>query len=131
MTPVDLLILYLVFRLKHFVCDFMLQSDWMALNKGRPGKEGYQALFSHTVIHAIGTLLIVLVFAPNLWWLGLLDLLIHSIVDRLKGILTLKKGWKARDTMFWWAFGVDQELHNLTHIAYIALIFVNEGGVLL
>ena len=131
MTPASLLVLYIVFRLKHFMCDFMLQTDWMALTKGKPGKEGYQALFSHTLIHALGTLIIMLVFAPNLWWLSLVDFVIHSIVDRLKGIATLKNGWQTKDTMFWWAFGADQELHNFTHIAYVALIFMDLGGVFL
>lgn len=129
MTPLSLLTLYIVFRLKHFACDFMLQSDWMALTKGKSGKEGYKALFSHTLIHAIGTLIIVLAFAPVLWWLAVVDFVIHSIVDRLKGIVTLKQGWGTKDTFFWWAFGADQELHNYTHIAYIAFIFMHLGGV--
>ena len=109
----------------------MLQSDWMALNKGKAGKEGYNALFSHTIIHSIGTLLIILVFAPSLWWLGIVDFVIHSAVDRLKGIWTIRKGWRTNDTMFWWAFGLDQELHNLTHIAFIVLIFIHKGGLFL
>ncbi len=131
MTPIGLLILYIVFRLKHFICDFMLQSDAMALNKGKAGKEGYSALFLHTTIHAIGTLLIMLAFAPALWWLAFVDLFIHSIVDRFKGVLTIKKAWGTRDTMFWWAFGVDQELHNFTHMVYIVLIFMHKGGLFL
>lgn len=129
MTPLTLLTLYVAFRLKHFIGDFLLQSDWMALNKGKPGKEGYRALFSHTAIHAIGTLLVTLLFAPSLWWLGLVDFLVHSAVDRIKGVITFKKGWKPKDTVFWWAFGVDQELHNFTHIAYVAVIFMHNGGI--
>ena len=130
MTPVELFILYVVFRLKHLMCDFMLQSDWMALDKGKPGSQGYKALFTHTLIHAMGTLLVMVVFAPALWWLALVDFLIHSTIDRLKGVLTFNKGWKAKDTMFWWAFGVDQELHNLTHIAFVVMIFAYKGGFL-
>lgn len=131
MTLLEILLLYIVFRIKHFACDFMLQTDWMALTKGRPGKEGYQALFSHTLIHALGTLLIVLAFAPALWWLALVDFVIHSVVDRLKGLITIKKGWKTNDTLFWWAFGADQELHNFTHLAYIVVILVYQGGIVL
>lgn len=131
MTPLSLFILYVVFRLKHFICDFMLQSDWMALTKGKAGKEGYSALFSHTLIHALGTLLIMLAFAPGLWWLSLVDFAVHSIVDRVKGVLTLRKSWGTKDTIFWWAFGIDQELHNFTHIFYIVLIFMHKGGVFL
>ena len=130
MTTLSLLLLYLLFRLKHFVCDFMLQSDWMALSKGKVGREGYQALFTHTLIHAFGTFVVVMIFAPALWWLAILDFFVHSIIDRLKGVLTRKKNWKTNDTMFWWAFGVDQELHNLTHMAYLIVIFIYKGGIL-
>lgn len=131
MSPIDLLILYLSFRLKHFAGDFLLQTDWMALTKGKASKEGFKALSVHAMIHALGTLLIVLIFAPSLWWLGLVDFVIHSIIDRLKGRITIRKHLKPKDTMFWWAFGLDQEMHNLTHIAYICIIFIHLGGVLL
>ena len=131
MTPLLLLSLYICFRLKQFVCDFMLQTDWMALTKGKPGWEGYRALFSHTAIHAHGTFLIVLVFAPGLWWLGLVDFVIHSLIDRFKGMLTFHKNWKPSDSIFWWTFGMDQEAHNFTHIFYIALILAAKGGLVL
>lgn len=129
MPLATLIILYTIFRIKHYTCDFLLQTDWMALNKGLPGKDGYRALFSHTGIHAVGTFLIVLVFAPSLWWLGPLDFVIHSIIDRTKGVYTLKANLKHTDTLFWWTFGLDQEAHNFTHMAYIVLIVVNAGGI--
>ncbi len=129
MTPVALLLLYISFRVKQYVCDFMLQTDWMALTKGLPGMEGYQALFSHAAIHAMGTTLIALVFAPPLWWLGILDLAVHAGVDRLKGVLTYKKGWTYKDTIFWWTFGLDQEAHNFTHLIYVLIIVAAAGGI--
>lgn len=107
----------------------MLQTDWMALTKGKPGWEGYRALFSHTAIHGIATGLIVLTFAPDLWWLAPVDFVVHSLIDRFKGILTYQKGWKHTDSIFWWTFGLDQEAHNFTHMAYIAIILLNHGGL--
>src|SRR5687768_15451194 len=77
-----LLLLYICFRLKQFTCDFLLQTDWMALNKGRPGWEGYKALLTHSFLHGIGTTIIVLIFLPSWWWLGLVDFAVHSAVDR-------------------------------------------------
>jgi hypothetical protein len=118
-----LILLYVLFRLKHFICDFLLQTDWMALTKGRPGQEGYRALFSHAGVHALGTFLIVLLFAPGLWWLGPLDFVIHAVVDRIKGVFTYKRGWTPNDKMFWWSLGADQEAHNFTHMAYIIVIY--------
>lgn len=123
------ILIYIVFRLKQFVCDFLLQTDWMALNKGKPGAEGYKALFSHTAIHATATLLIMLVFMPALWWLGLVDFVVHSAIDRWKGLLTYKNKWSYTDRWFWWSFGLDQEAHNLTHMAYVALMAIHAGGV--
>ena len=87
MTIFTLLFLYISFRLKHFVCDFILQSDWMALNKGLSGKEGLRALLSHAGIHAVGTLVIMLFFALPLWWLCLVDFAIHGGIDRLQPFL--------------------------------------------
>ena len=121
--------LYVAFRAKQFLCDFLLQTDWMALTKGMPGKAGYRALLSHTASHAAGTTVIALVFAPALWWLGLLDFVVHSLVDRLKGIVTFQRGWKYTDRWFWWSFGLDQEAHNFTHLAYIVYIVLFLGGV--
>lgn len=131
MTALSLLLLYVSFRVKQFGCDFLLQTDWMALTKGKPGKEGYKALFSHTIIHGIATTVIMLVFAPALWWMGIVDLFVHSAVDRTKGLLTNQCGWKPTDTAFWWAFGFDQEAHNFTHLAYIVLIVMHHGGLVL
>ena len=128
MTSLSLLYLYLSFRVKHFSCDFLLQTDWMALTKGKSGKEGYKALVVHAAIHAMGTLIIMLLFVPSLWWLGVVDFFAHAMVDRLKGKITLNKAWQTKDTLFWWAFGADQELHNLTHLAYIVIVFVHLGG---
>ena len=129
MTPAALLLLYVAFRIKQFSCDFLLQTDWMALTKGKPGREGYKALFSHTACHATATLLIMLVFFPSMWWLGPVDFVVHGAVDRIKGVLTYQRGWKPADTIFWWSFGLDQEAHNFTHLAYILLILAMAGGL--
>ena len=131
MTPLEILFLYIAFRLKQYFCDFVMQTDWMALTKGKPGREGYKALFSHTVFHGIATTLIALVFAPFLWWLGLVDFIVHSIIDRLKGLFTYKKGLSYDNRWFWWSFGLDQEAHNYTHLVYIVFMIVQSGGVVL
>lgn len=128
MTPLSILLLYVAFRVKQFACDFLFQTDWMALNKGKPGFEGYKALLSHCLVHAAGTLVVVMIFAPGLWWLALVDFIIHSLIDRFKGILSFEHGWKYTDRWFWWSFGLDQEAHNFTHLAYL-LIMITQAGI--
>ncbi|MCB9991869.1 MAG: DUF3307 domain-containing protein [Rhodospirillales bacterium] len=129
MTPLTLLSLYIAFRLKQFLCDFVFQTNWMAMTKGMPGPEGYKALASHVAFHGVGTTLVALIFAPSLWWLGLVDVVIHGGIDRIKGLMTYKKGWDYEKKCFWCAFGLDQELHNYTHLGYIVLIVLYLGGI--
>lgn len=129
MTPLAVLVLYIAFRSKQFICDFLLQTDWMALNKGKPGWEGYKPLLSHAAVHGAGTTLIALLLAPSFWWLGPVDFIVHGLVDRLKGIYTFQKGWTYKDRWFWWSFGLDQEAHNFTHLVYILLIVIGAGGL--
>lgn len=131
MTPFLVIILYLSFRFKQLICDFLLQTEWMALNKSAPGKEGYKALFTHTSIHGAGTAIVMLVFAPGLVWLGFVDFIIHSLIDRTKGVLVRKRGWTPKDTFFWWAFGIDQEAHSLTHLIYLIVVVIYKGGLVL
>ena len=129
MTLTVLLLLYICFRIKQVTCDFLLQTAWMALNKGNPGWSGYKPLFVHAGIHAIGTLLIVLIFSPALWWFCLVDFVVHSLVDRIKALMTKQQKWTPGNWKFWWSFGMDQEAHNFTHLAYILIIITKMGGV--
>lgn len=100
------------------------------MTKGLTGKEGWKALLSHSGIHAFGTLVVVVIFAPALWYLALIDFMVHSTVDRIKARITDIKSWSPKDTAFWWALGVDQEAHNFTHLAYIIWIALAAGLVL-
>lgn len=129
MTLTTILWLYLAFRAKQVICDFFLQTSWMAMTKGNPLKEGgARALSAHAGVHALGTLLITLVFSAKFWWLAAVDFLIHAGVDKLKASLNQKYAWTYKDAKYWWAFGLDQEAHNLTHLAYIILIVASSGA---
>lgn len=130
MTLSTLLFLYIAFRIKQVVCDFVLQTAWMALNKGKPGWEGWKPLLVHVSIHSAGTFLITFMFAPQFWWLGFVDFVIHGLVDRLKAVLTEQQQWTPGNWKFWWSFGLDQEAHNFTHLAYILLILSKSGGLI-
>ncbi len=114
-----LVTVYVAFALKHFLADYALQFSWMAKGKAQ-AQNWLKPLLAHAAIHATLTLLIAIVFAPSLWWLGLLDLLIHAAIDRLKGRVTV--GWTFSEQRFWIAFGLDQLAHELTHFAFVLAI---------
>ena len=131
MTLLAVFFLYLAFRLKQYICDFVLQTNWMGTQKGSPSVEGYKALALHIVYHGLGTLIVVLVFMPSLWWLAIIDIIIHGVIDKSKAMLNNIKKIKDSQRAFWLFIGFDQELHNLTHLSYIMFMIFKAGGVVL
>ena len=126
MILVNILLLYLAFRAKQVICDFFLQTGWMALTKeATQTREGLKALAVHAGIHAAFTFTLVVIFAPTLWWLGIVDFFVHGAIDRAKALIVFKNGWSYKSYQYWWAMGVDQEAHNLTHAVYIIIIVLS------
>ncbi|MGO8799050.1 MAG: DUF3307 domain-containing protein [Roseiarcus sp.] len=119
----SLCILLVVMALKHYVADFLLQTNWMAHGKER--REGWQApLAVHVLCHGVITLVIMWVVAPRLWWLALVDIAVHATIDRCKTLIGLRGGWDAQRAEFWWLIGFDQMLHQITNIALVAALYV-------
>jgi len=119
-----LLALYLGFRLKQLLCDF-IQPSWVAMNKHQSLQGlGGRALFVHCGAHAVGTFILVMIFAPQLWWLAVIDFFVHASIDRFKAKFVHYKKWSMQTIKYWFIFGLDQEAHNLTHLSYVILIFM-------
>ena len=112
-----------VFALKHYLADFILQTNWMARGKERSG--GWtRPLAAHVAVHAALTLPICLVAEPRLWWLALVDLLVHFATDRGKTLLSHWGGWKPDQVQFWWLLGLDQLIHQITNIGLAAALIL-------
>lgn len=113
--------IYVAFAVKHLVADYYLQTGWMA--KGKAGESGWVLpLAVHAGIQAVGTLLIILVARPGLWWLALVDFGLHFAVDRGKALLGRRFMLTIDKAGFWWAIGTDQFLHQITNFIFILLI---------
>ena len=110
--------LYAMFVAKHFIADFLLQTSWMALGKGRTA-QWLAPLAVHAGIHAGLTLVIMLALKPALWWLAVVDFIIHSVVDRAKALVTDGLRLTQKDSGWWWLLGLDQALHELTHLGFV------------
>lgn len=120
--------LVIIFQLKHFIADFPLQSSYM-LMKQRADWSFFTPLLVHSLVHAAMTLVIVLWFAPSLWWLSLVDLTVHFILDRIKaGPKYLGRFNDIHKKSFWFFFGLDQMLHHLTHLYFIWMIVKHSLG---
>lgn len=109
------------FLIKHFLADFLFQTDWMAEGKEKP--QGWLVpLAAHACVHGGMTAALFLAVAPSLAWLSLADAVIHGAIDRLKSLTTRRLQITPRQTAFWWLFGADQSLHHLTHLGLAILL---------
>jgi hypothetical protein len=114
----------LALTVKHVVADFLLQNTWMAVGKDQ--KTGWALpLLVHCAIHGVIATLLVAAVAPKLWFVGLLDFVIHITIDRIKGICASHFGITLGHRFFWWLIGIDQALHHLTDFALAIFIVEN------
>jgi len=96
----------------HFIADFVLQSDWMAINKSK----SWQALFAHTTAYS-------LMFVPFFGiYFALVTLLTHTAQDYITSRITSRL-WQANQRhWFFVAIGADQLLHYFTLAATVWLL---------
>lgn len=105
---------------KHWIADFVLQTDKQRREKGKYGAPGG---LTHAATHVLFTLPVFLLLAdvaPKLAALILAaEFVVHYHIDWGKENLVRSEGWTAHDTPFWWAIGFDQMLHGLTYVAIV------------
>jgi len=114
----------LLFQLKHWVFDFLLQTEYQLRNKGKFGHPGG---LIHAGGHALGSLPILLLLAPGMDWvagLAVAEFVVHYLCDWVKERLNRQHGWTVVDRSFWLALGLDQAFHQLTYLAMIAMALV-------
>lgn len=117
MTDVNLFIALLVaYQIKHFLADYVWQTTWMQ-QKENSGWAFLVPLAFHAGVHAALTLAIAIAVRPALWWLALIDFVVHAVMDRIKaGHRYLGRFKDPRTHVYWNALGFDQMVHHLTHI---------------
>lgn len=131
-----MLLLWLVFETKHYIADYVWQTEYM-LRKFLP--TGWERpLAAHCLVHAGLTLAICLFVNPALAvGLALLDFVVHFAMDRVKASPRLLGRYKSlcasefkdaskrqmRDNRrYWLAMGFDQYVHHVTNLAIVAIL---------
>jgi hypothetical protein len=122
MSEVQIIILVLfLLQIKHFVADFMLQTDQMVMEKGTYGARWG---IYHSAIQAFGTFLALAWIHP---FLGLVtavfDFLAHYHIDWAKMNINNHYGYTPKDREFWFWLGLDQLAHQLTYVLIIGWVF--------
>jgi hypothetical protein len=124
MTSAAIALLALL-MVKHFVCDFVMQTPWQIAQKGVYGAPGGLA---HSGIHVLGTLVaLAAVLTPFRVILPVLiaEFVVHYHIDWGKEQTVRRLNWR-HGNRFWNAIGFDQLLHGLT---YLAIVVYVEGRV--
>lgn len=118
----EILYIFLLLAIKHFIIDFPLQTKFQWSNKGTYGHPGG---LLHSGLHGIGTVLVLWWFTPLALLAGLIDAVIHYHVDWAKMNLNSRLGYgPTTHEEFWWLLGLDQFVHQVTYIAILWWIFV-------
>lgn len=115
----EVLLLISLLMLKHFVCDFVLQTAYQAHNKGFYGHPGG---LLHAAIHALGSVAalgLAAAPAPTIAAIAVAEFALHYHIDFFKERLTRAQGWTPSQRAFWIALGFDQLLHGLTYVAIV------------
>ena len=124
MSPASslLLVSLTLFEVKHFICDFVLQTAYLYRHKGI---YGHPASFIHAGLHALGSLpaIILIGSAPGLIAMIVIgEFLVHYHVDWLKLHVDHRYRLRIDRSAYWIVFGIDQLLHQATYIVMLALL---------
>lgn len=116
----DIIILLTLFVVKHFIIDFVLQTQDEIEYKGT--YLDWRGV-KHSVKHGIGTLFVLLFIGASFefsWIYCTADFLIHYHIDWAK--MNMSKKLTPADHQFWVWLGFDQTLHYLTYIVFVAIM---------
>jgi len=115
------LLVLVVLTTKHLFFDFFAQSLSQIKNKRI---YGHRDGLLHAAGHAAGTCLAFFIIAPSMAvGIGIVvgEFILHYHIDWLKEEIGHSMKLRQDQREYWWAFGVDQWLHQMT---YIAIAFI-------
>ena len=124
MSPGASLLLWslVLFEVKHFICDFVVQTRYQYMNKGIYGHPGG---IIHSAAHAAASIPAILVLQntpSRVAAIALVEFLVHYHVDWSKEQITKRGGLTYSDALYWSLFGADQFLHQMTYVVILAVL---------
>ena len=113
---------FMAFELKHFVCDYILQTRYQFSNKGFYGHPGG---ILHAGLHGLASIPALLVFTRSPATIGVFvvaEFVVHYHTDWVKEMIDRRMKWTYADAQYWRIFGADQLVHQLTYLIIISLL---------
>jgi len=111
-----------LFELKHFVCDFVLQTAYQYRNKGTYGHPGG---LLHAGLHTAGSLpaILALQAAGGVAAIILVaEFFLHYHIDWSKEQINKRYALNFNNNAYWSVFGADQLLHQMTYVVMLAVL---------
>lgn len=104
------LVIYVLFV--HYIADFVLQTNWMALNKSKSNL----ALGAHILTYSVAMFLGLLIFFPVLPVLAFVAInsAAHFLTDYVTSRMNAYFWVNEKRSYFWWTIGFDQWVHAAT-----------------
>lgn len=115
-------IVLVILEVKHFLCDYPLQTKYQVTHKGIYGHPGG---IIHSGLHIIGTSVAFLVITPTFVVGAAIlvgEFIVHYHIDWTKDQVMRRTGLTSTDSGFWWTLGTDQLLHHLTYLGIAAIL---------
>jgi hypothetical protein len=110
------------FQCKHFLCDFVWQTQRQVQTKGIYGHLGG---IEHAGLHALTSLpaILILTRAPAaIAAVVIVEFIVHYHVDWTKARIDRVKALSVQDSVYWVYFGLDQLVHQLTYLGIVAVL---------
>jgi len=117
-----ILITFWLLQVKHFLADFVWQTNQMIADKGVYGaKHGIY----HSLIHSAGTFVAFVWIHPVIGIAtAIVDFIVHYHIDWAKININKKYNYTPQDSNFWFWLGLDQCAHQITYILLVGWIFL-------
>jgi hypothetical protein len=118
-----------LFQIKHFLCDFIFQTERHVRFKGI---YGHRAGIEHSAIHVAGTLPCLLILGVTFGFaiaIGAAEFVVHYHTDWAKEQIVRRGEWTPADHMFWNMLGLDQLIHQMTYIAIVGGLVIAGNGL--
>lgn len=130
---ITVFVLLIVFQVKHFVIDYVVQFSRNDSMKKFEASGWFIPLLKHANDHAMASAFIVstVLYAVGTAWLPLLvlslgaylfDLIVHFTMDRIKASPHMLGKYWYPSREYFFSLAVDQSVHHVTHYVIIMVV---------
>ena len=111
-----------LFQLKHFACDFALQTARQIEAKSYYGRLGG---LEHAGLHAITSIPPLFVLTRSITVIAIVvfcEFIVHYHIDFTKARIDKSQGFAETSRAYWIVFGIDQLAHQMTYLVIVAVL---------